>query len=437
MDSAIALSVVDAQGRAFQNHSSWLQVRAGETLSCNGCHSPRRGNSINQGTITTSHINSKAELQPLPGEEETMAQTRDRIRQEDPALAQQLGLGSSELSANLFYEDIWSDDSQANIKKGKQISISYDHLTNIGGAPLLTGQAIEKLNCGIINYEEHIQPLWEAQRGFGDQFTCTRCHNDLNPAAGLSLENSRDARGRLQSYSALLLGAEELDENGDPILLQENGFVRTKRRPASVRTSNNVNGGLARGSYIIELLNNKELRAPQSLPQDNDHHNGTMLEAELRLISEWIDLGAQYYNQAYPDNATALRLQKKPNRQDFETIISPIFAKRCATCHQYEKSQMTVIGATTITEVNDSDGNRFYLSGDPDKDYNATVAMIDNYNNAQTARLLRVPTNTDHHPALMDENGELTPVLETHTRVDGELTDYGKIIGWIINASTQ
>ncbi len=42
-DTPIAFSVLDAQGRAFQTHTNWIQARPGERRTCDGCHSPRRG----------------------------------------------------------------------------------------------------------------------------------------------------------------------------------------------------------------------------------------------------------------------------------------------------------------------------------------------------------------------------------------------------------
>jgi mono/diheme cytochrome c family protein len=43
-DRAITLNVVDSNRRSFKVKENWLQVRPGENKTCNGCHSPRRGN---------------------------------------------------------------------------------------------------------------------------------------------------------------------------------------------------------------------------------------------------------------------------------------------------------------------------------------------------------------------------------------------------------
>jgi mono/diheme cytochrome c family protein len=42
-DTSLTLHVVDDEGRSFKVKENWLQVRPGESRTCNGCHSPRRG----------------------------------------------------------------------------------------------------------------------------------------------------------------------------------------------------------------------------------------------------------------------------------------------------------------------------------------------------------------------------------------------------------
>jgi hypothetical protein len=53
-DTPLALAVVDEQGRAFQTHTNWIQVRPGERRTCDGCHSPRRGAALNSGTVVNT-----------------------------------------------------------------------------------------------------------------------------------------------------------------------------------------------------------------------------------------------------------------------------------------------------------------------------------------------------------------------------------------------
>ncbi len=53
-DTPLALSILDAKGRALQTHLNWIQVRPGERRTCDGCHSPRRGASLNSGAIVNA-----------------------------------------------------------------------------------------------------------------------------------------------------------------------------------------------------------------------------------------------------------------------------------------------------------------------------------------------------------------------------------------------
>ncbi len=50
-DTPLGLAIVDAKGRAIQTHLNWIQVRPGERRTCDGCHSPRRGASLNSGAL--------------------------------------------------------------------------------------------------------------------------------------------------------------------------------------------------------------------------------------------------------------------------------------------------------------------------------------------------------------------------------------------------
>ena len=73
-DTPLGLQVLDGQGRAFQAHTNWLQVRPGETRTCNGCHSPRRGSAINSTPIAGAHVNTLL----VAESGESMAETRTR-----------------------------------------------------------------------------------------------------------------------------------------------------------------------------------------------------------------------------------------------------------------------------------------------------------------------------------------------------------------------
>ncbi|MFZ2508517.1 MAG: hypothetical protein WAW79_08620, partial [Steroidobacteraceae bacterium] len=112
----IAVSVVDRNGRRIgPRHLNWMQLRAGEVLTCNGCHAPagaqappaishgRRGltASVNPGAPTTGlpFPNTNAALFADIGE--TMAEVRARISCQTDCAAQLP-------SVDVIYDDIWT-----------------------------------------------------------------------------------------------------------------------------------------------------------------------------------------------------------------------------------------------------------------------------------------------------------------------------------------
>jgi hypothetical protein len=79
-DTPLALSIIDAKGRALQTHLNWIQVRPGERRTCDGCHSPRRGAAINSGSTVNalpSALLASMTSQHQAGE--TMASLRTRL----------------------------------------------------------------------------------------------------------------------------------------------------------------------------------------------------------------------------------------------------------------------------------------------------------------------------------------------------------------------
>jgi hypothetical protein len=102
-DVPLALSVIDADGRAIQTHTNWIQVRPGERRTCDGCHSPRRGAALNSGVTVNSMpaaIKTALSAQHLSGE--TLASLRTRL--EPAALA---------LGADPVYSDYWADTTRS------------------------------------------------------------------------------------------------------------------------------------------------------------------------------------------------------------------------------------------------------------------------------------------------------------------------------------
>jgi len=328
---AFQISILDANGRRFSPiHRSWLQVRPGEVLECNGCHARtattpmvhgRKGlfNSVYTGATGPGVAFPGAATGISPGETgDTMARARSRAGSsciDATTMAEHCGLQSITPSANVVYNEIWK---QAPVVTDS-FSLDYQALTtpspaNVGCFPVWTP------TCRItIHYiagtnpvrPGHIHPLWSLPRpvagvidGTGNvtyPFTCTNCHNRLNPldnnvvqvpAASLELtdEDSNQDALQKQAYRHLLFVRDELEIVAGAVVPRQvpgppdangNPTFTTPQLPASMAAGN------ARNSRFFNVMNNAT-------------HAGMLSPAELRLLSEWLDIGAQYYNDPFP-----------------------------------------------------------------------------------------------------------------------------------------
>jgi hypothetical protein len=362
-DVPIAITALDKDGRGFTTHTNWIQVRPGETRTCNGCHSPRRGNAINAAPIAGNHVNTL--MTAASGE--SMAETRARY---DSTVVQ--------LKPHMSFADVWTNlAAPAVIAAGRtttdaSLVIDYSGLTT--PAPATTGA-----NRGVIDYPTHIQPLWTKNRGAN---TCTNCHSDV---AQLDLGSSTTGTGRLLSYDELLIGDPVLDSTGAPTFEIVDNELRL------IRSEAQVNPGTARGSHLIEVLFKQELKSDLALGA-TDH--STMLNpSEKRLVAEWIDLGAQYYNSSR-DSGGALRGVTGLNQNVFNSRVQPILLNRCGACHQ----AVGLPGTGGTTPNAGFIGRRFVLTGQPEGDYNVTLSMIGNVSSPATTELLRRPASTGTNP---------------------------------------
>ena len=399
-DTPIALFVVDAKGRAFQSHTNWIQARPGERRTCDGCHSPRRGGALNSGAVVNT---MPAALLPAMAAAhqsgETMAATRTR-----------LDATALNLTADPVYADVWADASKPGVKARASIVLRYTGNAN-PAEDLATAVPVN----GIINYPEHVQPLWSRDRGAN---TCTNCHFESDK---LDLRATIAGTGRVASYEGLMVGKPLLDANGVPVTRIEDGVPVIQRGPAlvDVGASEGEATGLARKSRLIEILFGENLmagsgaRAAHPSPPATAPIHATMLNtAEKRLVSEWIDLGGQYYNDPF-NGAAGVRTVVTLNQATFEAQVLPILRATCAGCHQPQGSSPT--GPSFRN-------NRFVLTGDADGDFNVTLTMISDTCNPGSNYLLARPS-TIPHPA--GATGQSTAVLPAGS------AGYTAIANWI------
>jgi len=321
---AFGLSVVDANGRRITaRHQNWMQVRPGQLLECNGCHIAQGG--ISHGrtdafdSAWSGAANAGVSFYPstvdtlFVGEVgETMAEVRARISCGGPE-----NCASIEPSMDLEYEDVWTDAATAGRAADLPFSYSYLDLDT----PLPTAQSCVTqswvANCRIvINYEAHIDPLWSVARPVLDDLgdpvldgnglpvtnDCTNCHNIVDlvgmtivPAGQLDLSAgiSDVDPDHFKSYRELLSADTELELDAGGNLIERLVQVGVDPMtgdpifaPVNVGPSMRVFGANASNRFFLRFT------AGQT-------HDGYLSDAEKRLLSEWLDIGAQYYNNPF------------------------------------------------------------------------------------------------------------------------------------------
>jgi len=322
---AFQISILDANGRRlpdFPRHNNWLQLRPGEVRRCSGCHVRDAQSPTSHGraglfgvaytgaqTTGTPFPNTVATFLPEAGE--TMAQTRARVTS---ACTTGVNCESVNPSANIIYADVWTDANTAGREPDQPFDYSYGALPLGAAAPFA-----EPMNCQpnwtpkcriVINYEQHIHPLWSLPRdsgltdlsGMPIMRTCNQsgCHDASNLDAGqLDLRDGPSPAEPLQlaAYRELLFSSNRqcLDPATGALIdcQQQVGVDPVNGQPifAPIPYAPTLSAGNALGStrFFGRFA-------------AGGTHEGYLSPAELRLISEWVDIGAQYFNNPFdPD----------------------------------------------------------------------------------------------------------------------------------------
>lgn len=413
-DTPIAITLTDAEGRAFQAHTNWIQVRPDERRTCDGCHSPRRGAALNSGMLLEDHPNTlMAKLPSTPMSMrvgETMADTRTRL---DPSALQ--------LQPQIEFKDVWANTAITGVTQTHCISLSYsgsptcdayktDLLTTPAPVPAADGSI-------TINYPDHIQPLWNLH--------CVSCHNAtavVSNTTKLDLSDTLAGTGRMTSYEKLLVGDPVLDANKQPVTRIRDGVLVVTLGPALVdnMASQGDAVGLARKSRLMEILSGETLKASSDaralFPTPVTSHAAMLNAAEKRLLAEWIDLGGQYYNnpKKIVNGVSIKRSVNTLSRATFDSTIHPILMTTCAGCHQAGGTDPTAPAPTF-------QNNRFVLTGGSEGDFNVTLSMVSNACAPDSNYLLNKPSTIPHPSTLA------TP--QTAAVLTG--TNYAAIRTWI------
>jgi hypothetical protein len=335
---AFRLSVLDANGRNISpGLDVWLQAIPGEVVNCNGCHkTPTAAAPLSHGrsgvfnpvytgsttgaafpnTLTVDLVTSSGTLPAfIPNQGQTMAEARASVSCKQGSL-----VPCSEVpSMNVLYTDVWTDPAKAT--PGAVISYSYTDLDSKDGEAIPTSGACASAwasNCRtVINYPKHIQPIWDLPRptvttvnanpdaaykcNLAGGCTCTQatCHTTTGangiqaPAGQLNLTNaaSNDEPAEFVSYRQLLF---QHDEQAVIMgaLVNVPGPPDANGNPTAIPVGPYLNAGSANGGLSAQFLG-------RFATGSGSTHAGYLTPAELRLLSEWLDIGAQYFNNPF------------------------------------------------------------------------------------------------------------------------------------------
>ena len=320
------IDIVDANARRISvQHNSWLQVIPGEIKTCNGCHSTVNKTSHGRAGLTlAANQGAPSTGQPFPNTNpslfanagETMAQSLARLTcGTNPPIA---GGCSQMLSTDVIYTPIWTTGiTLPNGDVDPPISLTYAGAGGLNSSPPTSTDGscapwtakcritIHYANAALPASLPFLQSIWSlATRTApitGVSATCTNCHNTLStqsvvqvPAGQLDLTSTASTVDPtiVTSYETLLFPHDEQTLN---MGLLQNVMVPG---PGGTLVPVQLNAVLMAGSAIGSQANffTKFDGTDHGVTVD---HTGYLTIGELRLISEWLDIGAQYYNDPF------------------------------------------------------------------------------------------------------------------------------------------
>ncbi|WP_317929988.1 hypothetical protein [Halioxenophilus sp. WMMB6] len=322
-DVALAVSITNALGQRISGTTSvWFSARPGERIESNDLSVGLRRldathDTTNPGAPMNGYHFPNTEPLLIAQAGETMAEAWSRMN------------GTRRPSVDLIFNDDWTDTAV----RAKDASFSYLYANLLTAAPASDACQSEWVAAcrTVINYQDHIQPLWDLDRppdAMNNVITCIACHSRQDamgatqvPAGQLELTQSQldtnnhyrsfeelaaddivyeldaegilvpvmvpvpevDADGNIVYETDLVTGDLILDGNGDPIPVIQ---MTTVTEPRALIPGN------AAGSRFFDLF------------AAGGSHAGYLSNDELKLIGEWIDLGGQYYNNPFdaPEN---------------------------------------------------------------------------------------------------------------------------------------
>jgi hypothetical protein len=323
------IDILDSNARRITaRHTSWLQVMPGEIKSCNGCHTTLNKTSHGRAGLTLP-VNPGAPTtgQPFPSTNpalfanagETMAQTLARV-----SCVKGSAIPCSQtLSSDVIYTNVWTTGVTLGAGQvDNSFSYTYGGAAGIPGSPPTNASCAPwSAQCRItIHYANanansnppqlYIQNLWNLPsrtatvNGVANtSVTCTLCHNTVNAMNAVQVPTGQlDLTGGASSVDPSVVTSYEQvlfphDEQTLNMGVLQTLLVVTNPGPPPVtmpvQLAAPMTAGSAGGSTAFLRMFDGSYHDPVL------DHTGYLTPGELRLISEWLDIGAQFYNDPF------------------------------------------------------------------------------------------------------------------------------------------
>ncbi|HEX3915342.1 MAG TPA: hypothetical protein VHW71_17730 [Steroidobacteraceae bacterium] len=331
------IDIVDVNAkRITAQHTSWLQVMPGETKTCNGCHTTANKTSHGRAGLTTPvNPGAPATGSPFPNTNPAVALTNAGA-----TMAQTLALStctangltpsgattpcSQILNSDVIYDGIWTVNTTP---PQPDAPFSYTYALATPTAPTNANCATWSAQCrstihyavtltGVATTNLFLQSVWDKAtrmnlvNGVMTPTVCSVCHNPVNAMAMVQvpqgqLDFSATASNTdptvITSYEELLFAhnAQTLNMGvlqdllvpapgpPDPVT----GLPTTIMVPVSLAPP--MSAGSAAGSTAFFRMFDGSFHDPVL------DHTGFLSPSELRLIAEWLDIGAQFFNDPF------------------------------------------------------------------------------------------------------------------------------------------
>lgn len=311
-------------------HPETLLLEDGELRECVGCHDPENDIPHARTDIPTSSANPGApsDGMPFPNANPQIIAARYRDTMAE-TLAFWLGAVPNG-TGDVVYEDYWTSPFGA---APVQPSFVYSHRDLMTPAPVNDPACLQSWtsSCKItINYLEHVQPIWNVCRPQAELRSCTSCHDKADntpgdkcpggggPGGDLVLSGDPDPWNPLEVASYVQLFEPDYyqkNENGDWVLVTDpltqcpNGIegdlsVEPQEGICITRRLMSARGAIASARFFRlfdddsddDAYEVESIDANTGNNKDLSFHRGMLTPAELRLIAEWLDAGAHYFN---------------------------------------------------------------------------------------------------------------------------------------------